>query len=231
MTDEDEKETSFAQASKDEGKPAETQNEAEKPEEPNTKIDEKAEEASKEANESEGSKESKEEDKKEELSESEKPKEEARPEKPKPEPKPSSRVQVEGKEVKVSGKLADIIKDIETLSVLELSDLVRALEEKFGVTAAAPTTVTAAETTPAGEAAESGPEEGQTTFNVILTEAGANKISSIKAVRELVPTLGLKEAKDLVDAAPKQVLEGVGKDAAGEAKRKLEAAGAKVELK
>src|SRR3989344_4949372 len=133
------------------------------------------------------------------------------------------------KEIKVSGKLADIIKTIEGLSVLELADLVKALEEKFGVSAA-PTMVGVAGAAPAaGE--EAGPEEGQTTFNVILAEAGANKISAIKAVRELVPTLGLKEAKDLVDAAPKQVLEGVGKDAAGEAKAKLEAAGAKVELK
>ena len=147
----------------------------------------------------------------------------------KQEPKPSSRAQVEGKEIKVSGKLADIIKGIETLSVIELSDLVKALEEKFGVSAA-PTMVGVAGAAPAAGSEEAA-EEGQTTFNVILAEAGANKISAIKAVRELVPTLGLKEAKDLVDAAPKQVLEGVGKDAANEAKAKLEAAGAKVELK
>ena len=133
------------------------------------------------------------------------------------------------KEIKVSGKLATIIKDIETLSVIELSDLVKALEEKFGVSAA-PTIVGVAGAAPAAGSEEAA-EEGQTTFNVILAEAGANKISAIKAVRELVPTLGLKEAKDLVDAAPKQVLEGVGKDAACEAKAKLEAAGAKVELK
>ena len=133
------------------------------------------------------------------------------------------------KEIKVSGKLATIIKDIETLSVIELSDLVKALEEKFGVSAA-PTMVGVAGAAPAAGSEEAA-EEGQTTFNVILAEAGANKISAIKAVRELVPTLGLKEAKDLVDAAPKQVLEGVGKDAANEAKAKLEAAGAKVELK
>ncbi len=139
------------------------------------------------------------------------------------EPKPQAK-----KEVKVSGKLADIIKNIEGLSVIELSSLVKALEEKFGVSAAAPVAVDAAPA--AGEAAESA-EEGQTTFNVVLTEGGANKISVIKAVRELVPTLGLKEAKDLVDGAPKQVLEGVGKDAANEAKQKLETAGGKVELK
>ena len=137
---------------------------------------------------------------------------------PKPEPK---------KEIKVSGKLADIIKEIEGLTVLELADLVKALEQKFGVTAAAPVAAVTPGQSGNGEAA---PEETQTTFNVILADSGANKISVIKAVRELVPTLGLKEAKDLVDAAPKPVLEGVGKDAANEAKQKLEAAGGKVEL-
>lgn len=131
------------------------------------------------------------------------------------------------KEVQVSGKLGNIIKDIEGLKVLELSELVKALEEKFGVTAAAPVAVAGA--APAAGAEEE--TESQTTFNVILAEGGANKISVIKAVRELVPTLGLKEAKDLVDGAPKQVLEGVGKDAANEAKQKLETAGGKVELK
>lgn len=133
------------------------------------------------------------------------------------------------KEIKVSGKLGGIIKDIEGLRVLELSELVKALEEKFGVTAAAPVAVASGAATD-GEEAEGEPEEGQTSFNVILKDGGANKISVIKAVREIVPSLGLKEAKDLVDAAPKQVLEGVGKDGANEAKQKLEAAGAKVEL-
>ena len=132
------------------------------------------------------------------------------------------------KEIKVSGKLAGFIKEIEELTVLELADLVKALEQKFGVSAA-PVAVAA----PAGGQAdgeETAQDEGQTTFNVILANSGANKISVIKAVRELVPTLGLKEAKDLVDAAPKPVLEGIGKDAAGEAKTKLETAGGKVEL-
>lgn len=119
-----------------------------------------------------------------------------------------------------------IIEKIEKLSVLELADLVHALEDKFGVTAAAPVAVAAG----AEPAAASEPAEEKTTFNVILSAAGANKISVIKAVRELVPTLGLKEAKDLVEAAPKPVLEGVGKDAANEAKTKLEAAGGTVEL-
>ena len=131
-------------------------------------------------------------------------------------------------DVKVSKKLEGIIGDIEKLSVLELSELVKALETKFGVTAAAPAAAAAV----AGAAA--GGDEGaseQTTFNVVLAESGANKISVIKAVREIVPTLGLKEAKDLVDTAPKPVLEGANKEAANEAKTKLEAAGAKVELK
>lgn len=147
-------------------------------------------------------------------------KEEVKAEAPKPEPK---------KEIKVTGKLAAIIKDIEGLSVIELADLVKALEDRFGVSAAAPVAVAAAGAAPAagGEA----PDEGQTTFNVMLADSGANKIGVIKVVRELVPTLGLKEAKDLVDAAPKQVLEGVNKETANEAKTKLEAAGAKVELK
>lgn len=136
------------------------------------------------------------------------------------------------KEVKpVSAKLEKIIKDIETMSVLELADLVKALEERFGVTAAAPMAVATSAAPAAGGETGEATDEGQTSFNVILADGGANKISVIKAVREIVPTLGLKEAKDLVDGAPKPVVEGVGKDAANEAKTKLEAAGAKVELK
>lgn len=128
---------------------------------------------------------------------------------------------------KVSASLEKIIEQIEKLSVIELSDLVHALEDRFGVTAAAPMMAS----TSAGSAPSAGePMEEQTTFNVILTSAGANKISAIKAVRELVQTLGLKEAKDLVEAAPKPVLEGVNKQTAEEAKAKLTAAGATVEL-
>ena len=127
----------------------------------------------------------------------------------------------------VSANLEKIIKSIEELSVLELSDLVKALEEKFGVSAAAPVAVAAAGAAGGGE--DAGSE--QTTFNVVLADGGANKISVIKVVRELVPTLGLAEAKGLVDSAPKPVLEGVNKESANEAKTKLEAAGAKVELK
>ena len=124
--------------------------------------------------------------------------------------------------------LDKLIDQIEKLSVLELSGLVKALEEKFGVSASAQ--IAAAAVTPSTTGAEEGTSE-QTTFNVILADSGANKISVIKVVRELVPTLGLKEAKDLVDSPPKSVLEGVNKESAQEAKTKLEAAGAKVELK
>lgn len=119
----------------------------------------------------------------------------------------------------------EIMSAVEGMTVLELSDLVKALEEKFGVSAA-PVAVAAAGAVPAGEAV---PE--QSTFNVVLTVAGANKISVIKAVRELVPTLGLQEAKTLVESAPKEVLTGVNKKAAEEAKAKLTTAGATVELK
>lgn len=132
------------------------------------------------------------------------------------------------KETKVSDKLLKIISEIEKLSVLELADLVKALEEKFGVSAAVP--VAPAPATTAVAATEE-PKEEQTIFNVVLTNSGANKISVIKALRELVPTLGLKDAKDLVDAAPKEVMTQVNKKTAEEAKKKLEAAGAKVELK
>ncbi len=126
----------------------------------------------------------------------------------------------------VSASLEKIIEQIEKLTVLELADLVHALEDKFGVSASAPVAVASGVAGPAaGE-----PVEEKTTFNVILSGAGANKIAVIKAVRELVQTLGLKEAKDLVEAAPKPVLEGVNKATAEEAKTKLTAAGATVEL-
>ena len=128
----------------------------------------------------------------------------------------------------VSKNLEKIIESIETLSVLELSELVHALEERFGVSASAPMMMSASNA--AGASASEGPAEEQTSFNVVLTAAGANKIAVIKAVREIVPTLGLKEAKDLVEGAPKPVLEGANKETAGEAKSKLEAAGGSVEL-
>jgi len=126
-------------------------------------------------------------------------------------------------------KQEEILKAIENMSVLDLSELVKAIEEKFDVKASAPMVSPA----PAAASAEGSgePMEEQTVFNVVIAEAGAQKLSVIKAVRELVPTLGLKEAKDLVDTAPKEVMTAVNKDTANEAKTKLEAAGAKVELK
>ncbi|NLX85465.1 MAG: 50S ribosomal protein L7/L12 [Synergistaceae bacterium] len=123
-------------------------------------------------------------------------------------------------------KREDLIKAIEEMSVLELSELVKELEEKFGVSAAAPAMMMPA----AAGAAVAAVEEEQTEFDVVLAEFGANKISVIKVVREITG-LGLKEAKELVDAAPKAVKEQVTKDEADEIVKKLEEAGAKVEVK
>lgn len=122
----------------------------------------------------------------------------------------------------------DILKAVEEMSVLELSELVKSLEEKFGVSAAV---MASPAPTGAGTQVSTEAEPEQTVFNVVITSSGANKISVIKAVRELVPTLGLKEAKDLVDQAPKEVMTAVNKKTAEEAKTKLTAAGATVELK
>jgi large subunit ribosomal protein L7/L12 len=120
-----------------------------------------------------------------------------------------------------------IIEAISTLTVIELSELVKALEEKFGVSAAAPVAAAAA----GGAAVAAGPAaEEKTEFNVVLTSAGANKINVIKVVRELTG-LGLKEAKDLVDGAPKTVKENVAKDAANDMKKKIVEAGGTAELK
>ena len=123
-------------------------------------------------------------------------------------------------------KVKQLIEEIEKLSVLELNDLVKALEEKFGVTAMAPMAAAPV----AAEEAEAAPQ-GQTTFNVVLAAAGANKIGVIKMVREINQTLGLKEAKDLVESAPKEVITRVNKATAEESKKKLEGVGATVELK
>lgn len=152
----------------------------------------------------------------------------AQPPAPEPEKEPEQKSHTPAKPTKVvSANLEKIIEQVEKLSVLELADLVHALEEKFGVSAQAVAAAPVASTATA-QGGEAMPE--QTTFNVILSAAGANKIAAIKAVRELVPTLGLKEAKDLVEAAPKPVLEGVNKATAEEAKIKLTAAGATIEL-
>lgn len=128
----------------------------------------------------------------------------------------------------MSDKITKLIDEVSTLTVLELAELVKALEEKFGVSAA-PVVAQSAVNNQQPTVEE--PKEEQTNFNVVLAEAGANKIGVIKAVREVVPSLGLAEAKTLVESAPKVVLENANKANAEEAKKKLEAAGAKVELK
>jgi large subunit ribosomal protein L7/L12 len=123
-----------------------------------------------------------------------------------------------------------ILEAIDTMTVLELSELVKAFEERYGVTAAAPVAVAAAPAAGGDGAAAGGATEEQTEFDAVLTDVGANKILVIKAVRELTG-LGLKEAKDLVDAAPKAVKEGVTKEEAEQVKEKLAEAGATVEVK
>jgi large subunit ribosomal protein L7/L12 len=133
----------------------------------------------------------------------------------------------ENEKKEVPAKFKDLVESIEKLSVLDLSELVKVLENKLGVSAAAPMMMGAM---PAGAAAAE-PVEEKTSFDVILAAAGAQKINVIKAVREIKPDLGLKEAKDLVDAAPKEILKGAKKEDAEAAKAKLEAAGATVEMK
>lgn len=123
--------------------------------------------------------------------------------------------------------LEELVKSIEGMTVLELSDLVKALEEKFGVKANMPMMAAPAATAAALAGA---PAEEKSTFTVVLASAGANKIAVIKEVRTMT-SLGLKEAKDLVDAAPKPIKEAVAKEEAEEMKKKLETAGATVELK
>jgi large subunit ribosomal protein L7/L12 len=123
-------------------------------------------------------------------------------------------------------KVDTILDEIKGLTLLEASDLVKKMEEAFGVSAAAATVVAGG----GGAAAGAAPAEEKTEFTVVLTDVGGNKINVIKAVRE-VTSLGLKEAKDLVDGAPKTVKEGVNKDEAAAIKKKFEDAGAKVEIK
>jgi len=128
--------------------------------------------------------------------------------------------------VEVSGKMAEFIDWVETLTVLELSKLVKALEQRLGVTAAAPAAAAAA----APAAAAAAPAEEKTEFDVILIEGGSNKIAAIKEVRAITG-LGLKDAKDLVEGAPKPVKTGVNKEEAAKFKDQLEKVGAKVEVK
>ena len=130
-------------------------------------------------------------------------------------------------ETKLSEKLQKLAKEIEGLNAIELADLAKYLEEKFGVTPmamAAPSSMSSS-----SEAAEK--KEEKTTMTVVLTNAGANKLAVIKAVREIQPNLGLMDAKKLVESAPKEILTDVSKEKAEEAKKKLTEAGATVELK
>lgn len=127
----------------------------------------------------------------------------------------------------MASKVESILEEIKGLTLLEAADLVKKMEETFGVSAAAAAPVVMAGGAAAGAAA---PAEEKTEFSVVLTEVGANKINVIKAVRE-VTSLGLKEAKDLVDGAPKTVKDGVSKDEAATIKKKFEEAGAKVDIK
>ena len=137
---------------------------------------------------------------------------------------------MEAKEAKVeiTKKMKDVMETVESMTVLELADLVKALEEKFGVSAAAPVAVAAAGAA-AGAPGAAAAEE-KSTFTIVLAAAGANKIGVIKELRTIT-TLGLKEAKDLVDGAPKTIKEGATKEEADKIKKQLEAAGAKIELK
>ncbi|MCX6153454.1 MAG: 50S ribosomal protein L7/L12 [Candidatus Kapabacteria bacterium] len=127
----------------------------------------------------------------------------------------------------MSANVAELVEKISALTLVEASELKKALEEKFGVTAAAPMMMAAM---PGAAAAAAEPEEEKTEFDVELTEAGAEKIKVIKAIREIT-NLGLKEAKELVEGAPKVVKEACNKDEAAEIKKKLEDSGAKVTLK
>lgn len=156
----------------------------------------------------------------EEKEKEEKPAEEPKPEKKPPKPEPT-------------GKYKDLIKQIEKLSLVDLAELVKELEERFGVSAAV--SVPAAPSGPTAPGAPAGPGGSapveKARFTVVLSQAGTNKIAVIKAVREVKPDLGLKDAKDFVEAAPKTLLEDVSKEDAEKAKEKLETAGATVELK
>ena len=126
---------------------------------------------------------------------------------------------------KLAGNLQKLVDEIKKLSLMEVADLVKALEDEFGVSAAAPVAMAA----PAG--GEAAAVEEQSEFDVILKDGGSNKIAAIKAVRKLKPELGLGEAKAFVESAPKTVLEGAEKEAANAAKKDLEEAGCTVELK
>lgn len=146
-------------------------------------------------------------------------------------PKPEEKVEEKKVQEKPAptGKFKDLIREIEGLTTLELAELVKSLEERFGVSAAAPVAIAGAPT--AGGAGTAPEVEEKTNFTVVLADSGAQKIAVIKALREINQELGLKEAKDIADAPPKEILKDAPKEKAEEAKKKLETAGAKVELK
>jgi len=151
---------------------------------------------------------------------------------PKEEPQPKVEKSAPKKEEpkpKPTGKFKDLIKEIEGLTTLELAELVKALEERFGVSAAAPVAMAPLSGTAGGAGAPE--EEEKANYTVVLADSGAQKIAVIKALREINQELGLKEAKDIADTPPKEIKKDIPKAEAEEAKKKLEAAGAKVELK
>lgn len=160
------------------------------------------------------------------------PKEEPKVEVPQPAAKAEKKEEAPKPAAKVAGKkvaVEDLLATIEQMTILELNDLVKKMEDRFGITAAAPVAVAAV---PAAQgAAQAAPVEEKTSFTVMLTDSGASKINVIKIVRKYNQTLGLKEAKDLVEAPPKPVVENVKKEEAETIKKELEEAGAKVELK
>lgn len=170
-----------------------------------------------------------EEEKKEEAKAEEAPAEETAPVEEKPAVEETKPVEEKAEKPEPSGKFKDLIKQIEGLTVLELAELVKELEERFGVSAAAPMMMAGA--APASTAGGAPIEEEKNNYTIMLTDAGAQKIAVIKALREIRPDLGLKEAKDLVDGAPKEIKKDAPKAEAEEAKKKIEAAGGKVELK
>jgi large subunit ribosomal protein L7/L12 len=131
----------------------------------------------------------------------------------------------------MSEKLEKIVAELDSLTLMEAAELSKMLQDKWGVSAAAPVMMGAMPAAGGAAAAAAAPAEEKTEFDVVLKDGGAKKIEVIKVVRQLVPNLGLKEAKDMVDGAPQTVLSAVSKEAAADAKTKLEAAGAGVEVK
>lgn len=134
-------------------------------------------------------------------------------------------------ETNLNEKLQKIAQEIESLTIVEMAELAKYLEEKFGVSPMPAIAAVAAPSTTSTQSTGAAQEEEKSTFTVVLANAGANKLAVIKAVRELMPNLGLMDAKKLVESAPQELLKDVKKETAEEAKKKLEAAGAKVELK